>query len=216
VIRSTATRRGWAAPAVLAAALAQACVEEDDGGREYAVAGRVRAGPDTTLRLVEVEPGPVTPAGAVYLAALHAAHEDADRLLQQGARAAAIARMREALARPRPQPLIAADLARLELAARLCETVRGDASAPALAARAGVALLQPMLAPSATLPADPVVARALVELGDAASQAGDAALAAGSYARAIAVMSALRARLEADLELDGARPASDGAAGGAP
>jgi hypothetical protein len=57
-------------------------------------------------------------------------------------------------------------------------------------------LLFPMLAPERSLPLDRASARALVVLGDAAAQLHDDALAAGSYARAIRVMSLLRQELE--------------------
>ena len=53
-----------------------------------------------------------------------------------------------------------------------------------------------MLAPERSLPLDRATARALVVLGDAAISTGDDALAAGSYARAIRMMSLLRQELE--------------------
>ncbi len=81
---------------------------------------------------------------------------------------------------------------RLELATRLAETTMERPGGEKVA----VGLLQPMLAPERSLPLDRATARALVVLGDAAAKSGDDALAAGSYARAIGVMSMLRQELE--------------------
>jgi hypothetical protein len=57
-------------------------------------------------------------------------------------------------------------------------------------------VLEPLLEPRDSLPMDRASARALVVLGDAARETGDDALAAGSYMRAIRMMSVLRQELE--------------------
>ncbi|MBC8073047.1 MAG: hypothetical protein IAG13_32290, partial [Deltaproteobacteria bacterium] len=102
------------------------------------------------------------------------------------------AALRRGLALPVPAGLGEAEVLRLELATRLCENLgeRDDGVAVALD------ILVPMLDPERSLPLDRASARALVTLGDLAVDAGDDALALGSYMRAIHVMSSLRRELE--------------------
>jgi len=100
--------------------------------------------------------------------------------------------LRDALALPVPGGLPEAEPLRLELAARLCETLAEQPGGVPVA----LDLLAPMLDPERSLPVDRSSARALVVLGDLAARSGDDALAAGSYARAIRVMSLLRQELE--------------------
>ncbi len=100
--------------------------------------------------------------------------------------------MRRALALPVPAGLDEAPILRLELASALCEDLMQRPGGAELA----VDLLAPMLDPSRALPLDRVTARALVRLGDAAREVGRDALAAGSYARAIRVLSMLRQEAE--------------------
>ncbi len=91
-----------------------------------------------------------------------------------------------------PAGLAEAEILRLDLAARLGEELMStDAGA-----RSAPELLAPMLAVERSLPLDRAIARALVVLGDAAVKTGDDALAAGSYARSIEMMSLLRQELE--------------------
>ncbi|HVH98484.1 MAG TPA: hypothetical protein VM869_07235, partial [Enhygromyxa sp.] len=63
-------------------------------------------------------------------------------------------------------------------------------------AERALALLEPQLATSVSLPIDRASARCLVSLGDAAAQTGDHALAMGSYARALELLSLLLEEVE--------------------
>ena len=118
-----------------------------------------------------------------------AAHARADAAEDAELRATAL---RQALALPLPADLPEAEPLRLELAARLCETLAEQPGGVPVA----LDLLAPMLDPERSLPVDRASARALVVLGDLAVESGDDALAAGSYMRAIRVMSLLRQELE--------------------
>jgi hypothetical protein len=146
------------------------------------------AKPDATLRAHAVSPSTPTPEGLAYLDAVARAHERADAQ----DRAGRIEVLRAALAMPVPAGLGEAEALRLELAARLGETL-AETPEGVVAARD---LLAPMLPTARSLPVDRATARALVVLGDAALGTGDDALAAGSYMRAIRVMSMLREELE--------------------
>ncbi len=152
------------------------------------------ASPDATLRTHVVEPSSPTPQGLAYIEAVADVHRRADAV--EGSRRAAV--LREGLALPVPARLGEAEILRLELATRLAETLMAGAPGEDGRSGAGVArdLLEPMLAPERSLPLDRATARALVVLGDAAISTGDDALAAGSYARAIRMMSLLRQELE--------------------
>ena len=150
---------------------------------------RADEAPDDRLATHRVASAPATPEGLAYLEAVAAVHDDADGQSSAEGRAAAL---RRGLALPVPAGLAEAEVLRLELAARLAETL---ASHPE-GVPAAIDLLAPMVAPERSLPLDRASARALVTLGDLAVAAGDDALAAGSYARAIRVMSSLRQELE--------------------
>lgn len=144
--------------------------------------------PDATLRTHEIQASTPTPAGLAYLEAIAAAHREADR----STGAAQLQALEAGLSIPVPSDLPEAEVMRLELATRLAEAsmVRPGG------ARVACDVLEPMLAPQRSLPLDRSTARALVVLGDAAAKTGDDALAAGSYARAIGMMSMLRQELE--------------------
>jgi hypothetical protein len=145
--------------------------------------------PDPRLRSHAITASAPTSQGLAYLEAIAAAHARADLATDADDRAAAL---RQGLALPVPADLPEAEPLRLELAARLCETLAEEPSGVPVA----LDLLAPMLEPERSLPVDRASARALVVLGDLAVLAGDDALAAGSYMRAIRMMSLLRQELE--------------------
>ncbi len=153
------------------------------------------AGPDARIELyspvLAAEDG-AREAERAYLGEILRAHEQADAALAAGDEASARARLAEALA----HPVAAGDRAaivRLDLAARYGELQTPDADG----ASETIRMLEPLLAIDQALPIDSATARALVVLGDAASRVDDHALAAGSYARSVRVMSKLRS-LEAE------------------
>jgi hypothetical protein len=185
---------GWSLALGLTLGLA-ACDPSDDA----ATTGSRRV-PDATLRAHVVAPSTPTAEGLAYLRAMAHVHERADGTEGEPR----VQALREGLSLPVPAGLAEAEVVRLDLAARLGETLMepagsagagsaGAGSAGALAARD---LLAPMLAVERSLPLDRATARALVVLGDAAVKTGDDALAAGSYARSIEIMSSLRQELE--------------------
>jgi hypothetical protein len=144
--------------------------------------------PDARLATHAVEASTPTPAGLAYVEAMARVHAEADgvsgpsrvRALQRG------------LALPVPAGLDEAEILRLDLAASLGETLLQLPEG----AQPTVDLLRPMVAADRSLPLDRASARALITLGDAAARLEDDALAAGSYARAIRLMSLLRQELE--------------------
>jgi hypothetical protein len=165
-------------------AMASGCDPESDD----ALARQTEA-PDKRLVTHRVVAGEATPAGLAYIEAVAAAHAEADGYADADHRASAL---RRGLAVPVPAGMAEAEVLRLELAARLAETLATHPEGVPVA----LDLLEPMLAPERSLPLDRASARALVTLGDLAVAAGDDALAAGSYFRAIRVMSSLRQELE--------------------
>lgn len=144
--------------------------------------------PDATLRVHSIEPGQPSPEGLAYLRTVADAHGQADARSGEGR----IQVLQQALSRPIPAGLPEAEILRLDLAARLGEEMMSSRHG----ARAARELLVPMLEVKRSLPLDRATARALVVLGDAAAKTGDDALAAGSYARSIEMMSLLRQELE--------------------
>jgi hypothetical protein len=144
--------------------------------------------PDTRLLTHAVIAGPGSTDGLAYAEKIADAHRRADAdpggaesILRQGLTIEMPAGEAEEL-----------EILRLELAARLCETLQERPGGEAEA----VEVLSPMLSPERSLPLHRSSARALVALGDAATATGDDALAAGSYMRSIRMMSMLRQELE--------------------
>lgn len=143
---------------------------------------------DARIQTHVVLPSTPTPVGLAYLEAVADAHARADA----AAGATRLSILRAGLAVPVPAGLGEAEILRLELATRLADALMAEPEGVPVA----LDVLTPMLRPERSLPLDRATARALVVLGDVAAKAGDDALAAGSYARAIRVMSLLRQELE--------------------
>jgi hypothetical protein len=157
--------------------------------------------PDTRLSLHErdeVTAESTSDAALAWITGVAQAHREADAARNRAER---LEILRDAVASPMPEELATpggdGEVLALELATRLCETWLED---PADAPEA-VAVLVPMLEPEASLPIDRASARALIVLGDAAAATGDLELAAGSYARALTLMSRLRERMEVEVGL---------------
>lgn len=144
--------------------------------------------PNPTVRTHVVLPSTPTPAGLAYIEAIARVHADADRVSGP----ARVGVLRRGLAIPVPRGLGEAEILRLELATRAAEILL---EAPEGAAAASE-ILAPLLTVDASLPLDRASARALVVLGDASARSGDDRVAAGSYARALRIMSLLRQELE--------------------
>ena len=144
--------------------------------------------PVAVLLTHEIQPSAPSAEGLAYIKAVAKVHRDADvsvglkrvRALQKG------------LALPVPAGLPEAEILRLGLATQLAEIYLQREGGAAMARD----LLGPMLDSDRSLPLDRASARALVTLGDAALAAKNDALAAGSYARAVRLMSMLREALE--------------------
>ncbi len=167
--------------------LSMGAVACDPSGGDAPSASERRV-PDATLRTHAIAPSTPTPEGLAYLRSVTEVHERADA--QDGE--ARVRALREGLALPVPAGLAEAEIVRLDVAARLGEELMQTPQG----ARTARDLLSPMLSVDKSLPLDRASARALVVLGDAAAKTGDDALAAGSYARSIEVMSLLRQELE--------------------
>lgn len=159
------------------------CDPSDDAGAPVS-----RRAPDDTLHVHVVAPSTPTAEGLAYLRAMADVHDRADEV--QGEQR--VQALRRGFALPVPAGLAEAEVVRLDLAARLA----GELMATPQGAIAARDLLVPMLAVERSLPLDRATARALVMLGDAAAKTGDDALAVGSYARSIEIMSSLRQELE--------------------
>jgi hypothetical protein len=152
-----------------------ACTDEGEPSRESKL--------DTQLVTHAVVEGQPSAAGLAYLDHVVTAHREADAISDPLARAE---RLLVALELAIPERDGVAEIAALELAARAGESL--------LAAEADervLALLGPMLPTERSLPIDRASARCLVALGDAAARTGDHALAMGSYARALEMLSLL-------------------------
>lgn len=145
------------------------------------------AAPDARLVTHAVIESTPTPEGLAYVRAVAEAHKRADEASDRNAEVQAL---KDGLAIEAPASLGEAEILRLELAARLGETLLPDR------AREAREVLAPMLSPDRSLPIDRASAQALGTLGDAALAEGDDALAAGSYARAIRMMNMLREELK--------------------
>ena len=175
-------RAGFCRLALLGVLASVACCDDAEPAPVTA------AEPDATLRTHEVQPSTPTAEGLAYVESVAAAHRRADGLEGRPRTQA----LQAALAVPVPADLPEAEVLRLELATRLAELSMEQPGGAAVARD----LLQPMLSVQRSLPLDRSTARALVVLGDAAAKTGDDALAAGSYARSIRMLSILRQELE--------------------
>jgi hypothetical protein len=184
--RATLGARAWRGAGLgLVLALAPVACDPSDDATRTEPSRRV---PDATLRTHAVAPSTPTAEGLAYLRAVADVHGRADALRGEPR----VRVLRQGLSLPVPAGLPEAEIVRLDLAARLCEELVVTPEG-AVAARE---LLAPMLSVERSLPLDRASARALVVLGDAAAKTGDDALAAGSYARSIELMSLLRQELE--------------------
>ncbi len=143
--------------------------------------------PDARLQTHEIVASTPSAEGLAYIQAVAASHREADSL-QGDARMATLERGLDLAV---PTGLPEAEILRLELASRIASEWIGRGKADK--ARA---LLVPMLDPGRSIPLDRSSAEALVLLGDAATRTGDDALAAGTYARSIRMMSILRQEIE--------------------
>lgn len=178
---------------MLATAGSLACTDLSSSAETEAI-------PDATVRVHKVLPATPSEAGLAYVEAIADVHARADGAAARGAPAAELSViLREGVALAVPEPLRGGDdrlesdigVVRLELLARFSETRLGEDEGAAEV----VSLLGPVLLPKRSLPLDRATARALVALGDAAFEEGDDALAVGSYARAIRVMTMLQREL---------------------
>ena len=143
---------------------------------------------DTRLETHAVIAGKPSTEGLAYVQAIVDAHKQADALTDRQAR---IDRLQLALELAPPPGDGTAELLRYELLARTSELMLEGGEA-----ERALALLEPQLATSVSLPIDRASARCLVSLGDAAAQTGDHALAMGSYARALELLSLLLEEVE--------------------
>lgn len=135
-----------------------------------------------------VAPSEPTPEGLAYVRAVADVMAQADAARGDDER---ITILRKGLALPVPAGLGEAEILRLEMAATLAETLLQRPEG----AQVAHDMLMPMLKTERSLPLDRASARALVALGDASVKTGRDALAAGSYARSIRMMSMLRQEL---------------------
>ena len=159
----------------LGLSLLTGCSEDPATPRERAL--------DTRLESHAVLPGKPSAAGLAYVQAIADAHREADAIAQPDAR---IEHLLAALDREVPASDGTAELLYFELLARTAELMleSGDAER-------ALALLDPRLPTTTSLPIDRAAARCLVALGDAAAQTGDHAKAMGSYARSLEMLSLL-------------------------
>ncbi len=172
-------RRAGLALALSLAALV-GCGDDRPQPREQAL--------DTRLETHASLPGRPSAAGLEYVEAVAEAHRRADALSDRPARAELLL---AALDRQPPSADGTAELLHYELLARTAELLleHGDAER-------ALAVLEPRLATSLSLPIDRASARCLVALGDAAARTGDHALAMSSYARALELLSLLLEEVE--------------------
>lgn len=169
-------------PALLAAGLlfgVAACTDE----RELEDASK-RV--DTRLETHVPLDGEPTVAGLAYVQAIADAHQQAD---QDPANAVTI--LLAAVERTPPPGDGPAERLHVELLARTAELLLAQGKDVQ-----ALELLAPRLDPEISLPVDRATARCLVSLGDAAAQGGDHALAMGSYARALEVLTLLLEEVE--------------------
>lgn len=189
--RRRVAARGWVVVGAMAGLLSCGGSPSTDaeprgvavGGLDEATQAGSDETPDARLITHAFEPSTPTPAGLAYVEFVADVHERADLADDTQTRAEILA---DGLERAAPEGLAEAEVLRLELAARLgelhLELDDADAAQRAIA---------PLVPTSRSLPLDRASAHALTVLGDAAHQRGEDALAAGSYARAVRMMSLL-------------------------
>lgn len=141
---------------------------------------------DTRLETHVPLDGEPTVAGLAYVQAIANAHQQADADPSH-----ALAILLAAVERTPPVGDGPAERLHYELLARTAELLLAQGED----IRA-LKLLAPRLDPENSLPVDRATARCLVALGDAAAQGGDHALAMGSYARALEVLTLLLEEVE--------------------
>jgi len=163
--------------------------DESPSPREDAASTRA-AEPDARLQTHEIVPSTPTAQGLRYIQSVASIHREADDLRGDDQ----VALLEQGLELAVPDGLPEAEVLRLELASRIAAIWLEDGAAQR--AETAKDLLAPMLEPSRSVPLDRASAEALVLLGDAATRTGDDALAAGTYARSIRMMSILRQELE--------------------
>ncbi len=141
---------------------------------------------DTRLTTHVLLDGDPTEAGLAYVQEIAVAHGRADR-----DPAGALEILLAAVERTPPAGDGTAERLHYQLLARTAELMlaQGDD------VRA-YELLAPRLDPERSLPVDRATARCLVALGDAAARKGDQAVAMGSYARALEVLTLLLEEVE--------------------
>ena len=166
-----------AAPAFVLALLAGAACESS---------APAEAPLDTRLVTHAVVVGAPSSAGLAYVEAVADAHEQADADPERS--------LEPLLAALEPEPPAndgSAELLHYELLARATELLlaRGESERV-------LELLEDRLSPSTSLPIDRASARCLVALGDAGAHTGDLALAMGSYARALDMLTLLLEEVE--------------------
>ena len=148
------------------------------------VADERRSTPDARLLTHDVEASTPTPERIDYVEAVAEAHRLADAAGDAQARRA---ELHKAMDLAVPEGLGEAEILRLSLAARLGRSYLDEGSH-----RRAIEVVSPLVELDRSLPIDVAAADALVVLGDAAAEDGDDALAVGSYARAVRMMSLLR------------------------
>jgi tetratricopeptide (TPR) repeat protein len=182
-VRQTSRAATWLLAlglAVVGAVTLVACGGDPSEPREQAL--------DTRLEAHAVLAGKPSAEGLAYVQAIAEAHRKADETADPQAR---LAHLLGALERPTPAGDGTAELLHVELLARTAELILETGHA-----ERALELLEPRLATSRSLPIDRASARCLVALGDAAAQTGDHALAMGSYARALEMLSLLLEEVE--------------------
>lgn len=148
------------------------------------VADERQSSPDARLVTHSVEASTPTPVRVEYVEAVAEAHRLADGAADAQAQRA---ELHKAMDLAVPEGLGEAEILRLGLAARLGRSYLDEGSP-----RRTIEVVSPLVDIDRSLPIDVAAADALVVLGDAAAETGDDALAVGSYARAVRMMSLLR------------------------
>jgi tetratricopeptide (TPR) repeat protein len=141
---------------------------------------------DTRLETHVPLDGEPTVEGLAYVKAIASAHQQADEHPDN-----ALTILLAAVERTPPVGDGPAERLHYELLARTAELLLAQGKDIQ-----ALKLLAPRLDPETSLPVDRATARCLVALGDAAAQGGDHAMAMGSYARALEVLTLLLEEVE--------------------